>query len=212
MGSYSKMMEEQVDPQASPTRPALPDDFYISQAPNARGGAEGFRARAMDVHQQLLDLERQYGNAAVIPKTVAHHIMRLAHERDKAINEWQQFDNQAVSDSDTTNTARLGMGSNSTYGKMLNTETPQVPGGFSKPLGQQLRERAQGLNNPAPVPKQPYTGGMNPTPAPAQVVQGKVFGDAPDDMPGRIGPGGTTPQFGHAKPKPFVKKPNPGMY
>ncbi len=223
---YDEMMS------ANPAQPAAPaggsSDLYLGNAPNARGGAESFRQRALDLHNELLDLERQYGNAAVIPRAVAARVQHLSSMRDQAINQWQEFDNRAVADSTVTDQSRQSFRQNQATGSLYQQPAAGVA---NKSLAQQMDDRAAGMKSMAPArPAAPnpqavqeaYSGGMNPAPAPAMRVPGKVFGDSPDGAPGAYAQmaaqqpkpqaGGTTPQFGHARQKPFVKKPNPGMY
>lgn len=192
---YEELMQQQ----------AGGSDLYTGNAPNSRGGAEAYRQRALEMHNELLELERQYGNAAIIPRAVAARVQHLAQQREHAINAWQEYDNHAVADSISTDASRGSFKENRTSASLF--QQPQAAVNPNKSIAERLQDRSMGLRS------------MNPPAAPAQRVAGKVFGDSPD-MPQQPQPqqqsrpmaGGTTPQFGHAPQKPWMKKPNPGMY
>lgn len=201
MANYAEMAQGSYQPSSN-----MPEGY---EEPNVREGADAFRQRTLEVHQQLLDLERQYGNANIIPKHVAHQIIRLAQQRDHMFNQWQEMDSRSLADTDTSQHALQGFGNNSAYSRMMKSQQPAYAP--NQTIQDKMRSRAQGVQSMSPTPSpmaQAMTPGMNPAPAPAQKVQGKVFGDAPDGPM----PGGTTPQFGHAPQKPWQPKRNPGIY
>lgn len=148
MGAFDAMLSAGVGAQDN----AAPDNPNLHMVGN-REGADSYKQRALQLHQEMLELEKQYGNAAVIPRSVAARIHNVYTERERAINQWQELDNKAIAETNASDTAKMAFGNNSSAGALLGPDRPE--GQFNKPIDQKMRERASGMQSKKPLAATP---------------------------------------------------------
>ena len=134
MNQYDAMMRTGVPSQLSPN----PD---MTQVGNAEG-AEAYKARALEYNNRLRKLGEQHSGSSYIPHEVAAEARRLRHERDNAINQWQELESKGAADHDRT----------AEFGDAVTTVPPTdqlfsnpPPGQGATDIPGKLKRRAEGL-------------------------------------------------------------------
>jgi hypothetical protein len=154
-GAYSALMEE------GPGGPGGMNMGGQAMPVGNREGADSFRQRALGLHQQLIELEKQYGSAAIIPRNVVSQIQQLHSAREHAINQWQELTSRADTETDATLRGQSAFGENSSVSALLAPDKPV--GQHNKDVSERLADRAAGqVSPPQPRGRRAGPGGTTP--------------------------------------------------
>lgn len=139
IGAYDAMMRAQQPQTGSP---------FAKQVGN-REGAEAYRKRAVEYNNKMRELHGMYKDHPEPPEEAVHAMRLYRHERDNAINQWQELTSRGARSAASALEFNEGGGSVGPVDATLSgTEPP--PGAGATSIDEALRRRAAGVKPNAP--------------------------------------------------------------